>query len=270
MLSLGACANLSSVTEFANLSSSVTSSTGALDSYTSAASELARMASPANLAQEQAQAAKALDQIKVADLGMQTLSLYLSTVAKLADDKSVNVSSLASSIASSLNKLGAVHSAVSAPASSLVDLLISAPLDVWRREAVGKLIDKSNASVLQLGNALASLGTLTADQYSLAILQANIHYGQLEVNANRQDREMLKEWRHLHVEAYEKAREQATAARTALLRIVKGQAALAAHKDELTGAELKALLSRYESDILGITNLLLPASASSAVGSRAT
>ena len=59
----------------------------------------------------------------------------------------------------------------------------------------------------------------------------------------------LDEWRVQHTSAYAKARDQARAAATALRKIVQGQADLKTHENELTGAELKALLVQYESDI---------------------
>jgi len=221
------------------------------------------MASSAHLSAEKVNAAKAADEIKVIDIGMQTLSLYLSTVAKLADDKSVDVSSSASSIGSSLKKLGPVHSDASAPANSVINLLLSAPLDVWRRESVSKLIDSANEPVQRLGMALAKFALTTALQYRTLIHESNIYYSSLESDANRQDREMLEEWHALHIADYEKAREQAQAAQTALQKIVEGQAALEAQKDKLTGAELRLHLTSYQSEVLGAMKLLSPTSSSS-------
>ena len=74
----------------------------------------------------------------------------------------------------------------------------------------------------------------------------------------------------MHIAAYEKARDQAKAAQAALLKIVQAQRTLEDHKNDLTGAQLKVLLTRYESYIRGVTALLSPTSSSSRSGGTDT
>jgi hypothetical protein len=257
LIALGACTNLSAVSDFAKTGSKVTSSSVAIDSYPSAARELARMAPAQETDTREAQARKAVEQTKVADLGLKTLSLYLSTLSQLADDKLVNVQSSASSIGASLKSLGAVKTSVSDPATAVIDLLLKAPLDAWRRAAVGNLIDAANEPVQKLANGLADFAAVTAQAYDRAISQADIYYRNL--GAKSRDpviREMLEEWRAMHTTDYAKERDQAAAAEVVLRKIAQAQADLSAHKNELSGEELKALLSEYKDDITKAAKLI--------------
>lgn len=257
MLALGACTNLTAVSDFAKLGSNVTASSAAIDSYPTAASEQARMAPVATSAARKAQAAKAVDQTKAADLGMQTLSLYLSTLAQLADDKLVDVQASATGIGGSLKTLGVLNAAVAEPASAVIDLLVTAPLDAWRRQAVANLIEQANQPVQKLGTALADFAKVTALTYDQDIAQANIYYRGLGARSHDPAiRALLDEWRMAHTADYAKTRDQALAAETALRKIVQGQAELQAHKNALTGAELKALLAQYQGEILTAAKLL--------------
>jgi hypothetical protein len=256
LLILGACTNLTAVSNFATLGSSVTSSTAAIDSYPKATQESARMAPPADAATRQQQAAQAPGETEVADLGMKTLSLYFSTLARLSDGKLVDVTSSASSIGTSLKSLSVVDATISSPATSLITLLLTAPLDTWRNEAVAHLINNANQSVQTLGIALANFADTTANMYDTDISQADIFYRGLGASSHDPAiREMLDEWRVQNINSYTAARDQASAAATSLRKLVQGQADLKAHKDELTSAELKALLTQCETDILSAAKL---------------
>jgi hypothetical protein len=257
LLALGACTNLTAVSDFARLGSNVTASAAAIDGYPAAASEQARMAPAATAAARKEQAAKAVDQTKVADLGMQTLSLYLSTLARLADGKLVNVQSSAPGIGASLTSLARMNATVADPATAVINLLLAAPLDAWRRKAVANLIDQANQPVQKLGTALADFARVTAFTYDQDISQANIYYRNLGARSHDPEvREMLDEWRVLHIADYARARDQAKAAEAVLRKIVQGQAELQAHRNRLTGAELKALLTQYVDEIATAARLL--------------
>jgi hypothetical protein len=256
LLALGGCVNLSAVSDFAKLGSDVTSSSAAIDSYPDAARALVRTASPGTIAARRRQAAKAVEETKVADLGMKTLSLYLSTLAKLADDKAADIKSSTSSIAASLKSLNLVRPGISGPATVLIDL-IGGSLDAWRRQAVSNLIDAANTDVQKLGLALADFAHETAQTYERATLQTNAYYDDMhEKTPDPAVQEMLDEWRAQHIADYRKARDQASAAETVLRKIVQGQADLQAHKNDLTGDELKTLLGQYEADITAAAKLL--------------
>lgn len=257
LLAVAGCANLTAVSNFAKLGSDVTSSTAAMDTYPAAVQEQARMASPAELAARKTQAAGATDETRVADLGMKTLSLYLATLSQLADNTLIAVKPAASSIDASLKSLHAIKASIADPATSLITLLLTAPLDVWRREAVGNLIDRANQPVQSLGNALADFARATALIYDQDISSADIYYRNLGAKTNDAAvRELLDEWRLRQIADYAKARDQAKAAEVTLRKIVQAQAELQAHRNDLSSDALKALLTQYQDDIFKAAQLL--------------
>jgi len=256
LLLLGACTNLTAVSTFATLGSNATSNTTAIDSHLPAAQERARMASPERIVERKQQAIQAADQVKVADLGMKTLSLYFAVLAQLSSDKTIDVKSSAASIAGSLKSLGVIEPTISAPATSLITLLLTVPLDVWRQEASAKLIDGANEYVLKLGVALKDFAENTANVYDLDISQANVYYRDLATRSTDPAiRVMLDEWRVQHIMTYAKARDQAKVLAQALTQIVQGQSDLYDKRTELTGAELRRLLARYQDDIFSAAKL---------------
>jgi hypothetical protein len=256
-LGLSACANLSAVSDFTKLSSDVTANTAAIDSYPEAAQEIARMAPPSRKAErdQEAQAAKGVTE--VADLGLKSLSLYFSTLSKLADDKTVDVKSSATSIGASLKTLGAVKASMADPATALITLLLTIPLDAYRRSAIAKLIEGANEPVQQLAEGLATFAGGVASEYQSVSLEANTFYANLHnQTSDRAAQEMLEEWRRAHVGRYSQLRSQALAAETAFRNIKKGQAALYEHKSDLSGPEIKALLAKYADEIFKASSLL--------------
>jgi hypothetical protein len=250
LVTIASCANLTAVSDFAKLSSDVTANTPAIVSYPTAAREMARMSPPAERALRNQQAKEAADQTQVAALGLKTLSLYFSTLSKLADNNTVNVKSAASSISSSLQSFGAIKPSIADPATAIITLLLTAPLDAWRRQAVANLIDRANEPVQRLARDLANFAKGVAQAYDRDISQANIYYTGLGARSSDPGvRAMLDEYRIAHIAEYSKARDQALAAETALRKIEQAHADLQAHKSDLNGAELKALLAMYGDDL---------------------
>jgi hypothetical protein len=255
---VSACADLTAVSDFAKLSSNVTASTSAISSYPEAAAELARMAPPASKQRTQTEADRAAAETKVAQLGLKTLSLYFATLAALADDKTVDVKSSASSIAGSLKTLGAIKPSIVDPATALITILLTAPLDAWRRSAVANLIDRANIPVQTLSRDLANFARIVALKYHEDRLQANIYYESLaKRSSDPAVRAMLKEWDQLHVTHYQQLEDQATAAQEALQAIEQAHADLQARKSKLSSSEVKALLAKYADDIFKASSLFI-------------
>jgi hypothetical protein len=257
MLLLAGCANLTSVAEFAKLSSDVTSNTAALDAYPNATAEGMRIAPPTQKAAIADLNERAADRTKLARKGMKALSLYMETLSKLADDKLVDVKTPAKSIASSLQTLSVVDKAMADPATALIRLLLTVPLDAWRRNAVSNLIEQGNEPVQALATSLANFANQVAAQYRIDAQYADRFYVDLQQrSSDPAAKEGAKEWLRYHVANFRKGRDQALAAETVLRKIVQAQADLYAHRDRLNGAELKALLATYGEDIFSAAKFL--------------
>lgn len=248
LVATAGCANLTAVRDFSKLTSEVTASTPAIQSYPAATRELARLAPADERAKRNDEARAAVDQTKVAELGLRTLSLYFAALAKLADDSTINMPS--SSIGNSLQSLGAINTSMVTPTNALINLLTKAALDGWRRRAIATLIEDANDSVKALAEQLADFAKGVAETYRSDISQANIYYRNLEARSGDPAvRAVLDEYRIARVDDYSKARDRALAAETALRKIREAQAKLFEHRADLSGAELKGLLGMYGDDI---------------------
>jgi hypothetical protein len=256
-LSLVGCADLSAIGDFAKMSSDVTANTTVMDTYPLATKEGVRTASPAGRADAIARDAKAAGRAKLAQQGMKTLSLYMTTLAALADAKLLDPATPAKSIEASLQSLSLVDKSMADPATAVIKLLIGIPLDAWRRSTLSDLIHKANEPVQTLGNKLADFAAEISLQYQSDINTAEGFYNRLQNQTNDPAaREMAKEWYAYRVEVYSKGRDQADAAEKVLRKIVQAQADLNAHVDDASLTTLKALLGSYAQDIFTASKFL--------------
>ncbi|MGH7119282.1 MAG: hypothetical protein ACREFP_09910 [Acetobacteraceae bacterium] len=260
LLATAGCVDLSAVSGFTKLGSSITENTAAVDSYPDAVKYAAQF-NPELQAKERlaAELPAADTQTKSADLGMKTLSLYLSTVSSLADDKTVDVSASTTSIGNSLKGLGVLKTATQKPATDLITLLAGGALDLWRRQAVANLIVKANPSVQELCAALAQFARLTAERYQIDAHEVATYYGNLGLHQTPAVQEMLGEWRDEHVAGFTKASAAATAAAKAFTVIAQGHAALVAHAGELSSKELRAIIAKYQDQLSSAARLIIRA-----------
>jgi hypothetical protein len=255
LLATAGCANLTAVRDFSKLTSEVTASTPAIQSYPAAMREMARLAPPNERATRNAEARAAVDETKVAELGLKTLSLYFAALAKLADDSTISAPS--SNIGNSLQSLGAIKQDMAAPTNAIVNLLTKAALDGWRRQAVAKLIEGANESVSVLAEQLANFAKSVAQVYDRDISEAEVYYSMWQArSADPGVRAILDEYRVARIADYARSRDVALAAEVALRRIRQAQADLYAHRSDLNGAELKGLLATYGDDIKQAAKIL--------------
>lgn len=256
-LTLGACTDLSAIGEFAKLSSDVTANTTVLGTYPAATKEAVRTALPGTKADAIARDEKAPSRAKLAQEGMKTLSLYMATLAALADPKLINPAGSAKKIEGSLQSLSIVDKSMADPATAVIKLIIGIPLDARRRQALSDLIHKANNDVQTLGNKLADFADEVALRYRNNSNTAESFYNRLKAqSADPAAREMTDEWRDYHMALNRKRRADAEAAAAVLRKIVQAQADLNAHVDDANLTTLKASLAVYAQDILTAAKFL--------------
>ncbi len=264
---LVACTNLTSVSQFAESGANATSATDVFPSYVDAEANAVRLAYPPTdhptstdiAGKEQAQklyeAAPAL--ANADQVGLKALSLYFQVLASLSSDQLIEVKDSATSISNSLHSLGATSAASVAPASSLIQLLISAPLDAWRNRAVGNLIRSANNDVLQLCSDLSTSAKAVAVVWGADVESASAYYGGIPgPSSDIRGAVMMMALANQEATAFRQQQQKAIALGNVLDNVCSGQKELFSNVARLDLETLQAALNGYFAEIESTTKVL--------------
>lgn len=256
LLLASGCTDLSAVRDFANSSSQIAASETVISGWRAnydAAHQVAlssemRKADPGRAKQLEQAAADAEKYTPVAEKAAQTLSLYLQTLALLADDKLPDVSSQAESIDKKLVALKVESSntkGLAAKGSTGTILkLLEIPLDAWRQTEVRDLILRSDKDVQIITEFLATTADTVNTAEKVAGSTLTEYY---EVSSIRTGdsgvRALLRRAVWEEDASVETARQQAVKATAAFTAIGKDHAVLAKNAKDLSNAAVKATLA---------------------------
>ena len=264
---LAACTDLTPVANFAKSGAEIAGGTDVFDGYVAAAVNAVRLAvppsdrpSPTDLQLRQAAEAR---YAKAAGLaagdaaGLKVLSLYLTVLGNLASGTLIDVKDTAGSIGGSLGTLGAVPAADAAPAGSLLQFLVSAPLDAWRNREVGNLIRGANPDVTVLCTDLATAARAVAEAWKADGLAAKAYYARIPGPANDiRGSVLMAALANQEAAGFALNQQKATALATALDKVCSGQKILYDNVDRLDLATVSALLAGYQAEIQSTSKLV--------------
>ncbi len=251
LLAASACANLSSVRDFAKTSSAVTANEPVISGWPRVYDTARMMAASPQVSKAAPDLrSKLKDEVKGANAtvplaleAVKTLTLYMNVLSALADNSLPDVGEQASSISSSLDTLGVVNDKTKDATGALLKL-IGISMDAWRGQAVGDLIKKSNGDVqiiaaflVATANAVEKADKLArsvSDQYweATGVLSKDPGVQALLLRAERQDDQV-----------YATRIAQAEAAQVAFNKIAAAHAVLAKNADSLSGDEVRNAIS---------------------------
>lgn len=251
VLVTSACANLSTVRDFAKTSSIVADNEPVISEWPHvydtarmmAASPQVRKAAPDLQSKLKNEVKGANADVPLALEAGKTLSLYMNVLGALADDSLPDVSEQASNIFSSLDSLGVINDKTKDATGSLLKL-IGMSMDAWRGQAIGDLIKKSNGDVQTIASFLAAtanaiekadkLAMSVSDQYweATGALSKDPGVQALLLRAERQDDQV-----------YATRIAQADAAQGAFKKIAAAHAVLEKNADSLSGDAVRNTLS---------------------------
>jgi hypothetical protein len=267
LILLGACTDLASVSRFAKSGTDATSATDVFTGYVAAEAIAVRLAYPPTnhptadqinrkkTAQAQYDAAPAFAAVEQA--GLRALALYFDVLANLASDKLIDVKDTANSIGTSLKSLGVTTSASAAPVTSLIQLLLSAPLDAWRNRAVGNLITAANDDVKKLCDDLSTSAQAVAVAWGADINLANAYYGGVPgPGADIRGAVLMATIADQKTSTFSQNQQKATALAEALTKLGKGQKELYDNVGKLDLQTLQAILNGYSAEIESAAKLL--------------
>jgi hypothetical protein len=263
IVGLAGCSDLETVREFARSGSEVAASQpifgvwegGYTRARQLAASAELKAADPVREARLKAGADIAAENGPFALRAAQTLSIYLRTLALLADDKLPDVGQEAGEIQKSL---AAVKGGASD--SGAVNAILTAlevPLDLWRQRTVRDLIVNSDPHV-QVITAFLATAAITVRSAQAQVGQTFIEY--YDVSAiNTRDSGVRAMLRRAHWEEEARIREQqqkALKAAEAFKAIGKDHAVLARNAQSLSGEAVKNALANDIPLLQGALNVL--------------
>lgn len=264
---LAACTNLSAVSQFAKTGADATSATDVFPGYVDAEASAVRLAYPPTdhptpdeiarrqRARESHAAAPAL--AKGDQAGLKALSLYFQVLASLSSDRLIDVKDAAASVAGSLHAVGVVGAPSVGPAGSLMQLLISAPLDAWRNRAVGHLIRSANDDVLQLCSDLSTAAKAVAVAWGADVELADAYYGGIPGPAgDLRGAVLMRMLARQESAEFRGQQKKAAALGEVLNNVCSGQRAMYAHVDKLDLGSLQAILNGYTAEIEGAAKIL--------------
>ncbi|HEV2676008.1 MAG TPA: hypothetical protein VGV37_15910 [Aliidongia sp.] len=260
MVLVAGCTDLASVADFARCGADATGASDVFDGYVAAEANAVRLAYPPTDHPTPdeirgRQAAVALDRKAPAlaagnQAALDTLSLYLTVLGKLASDGLIDVKDQANSIGASLNALGATSAASVVPAGNLVQFLVSAPLDAWRNRAVGNLIQGANRDVLLLCADLSTDARAVAAAWGSDIQAARSYYARIPGPASDIRGSMLMmALANQEATGFAANQQKAKALGAALDKVCSGQKLLYENVDKLDLAYVTATLNGYSAEI---------------------
>ena len=199
------------------------------------------------------EARQANTDMPLAEQASRALAAYLGALAALANGADPLTQGEATSIQSSVAKIGIVDTAHKAEVSGLLDL-INVPLDVWRQRKVAAIVKSANSDVTLLATFLAvradnidhaeqAAAAMTEEFWRFQARRAkdpSLHAPIERADAQDQAR-------------YATLRAQAHAASVAFTKIGSGHAVLAAQADDLQAAVVAAALSK---DLPALSNAI--------------
>ena len=261
------CTNLKSVSDFAASGAGATNAGSVFASYVDAELNAVRLAYPPTdhptqderdrRAVAQRLSAKAPDYAKADSDALRALSLYFSVLSSLSSNTLISVSDSATSINSSLKTLNATASSSVPAATSLTELLFSAPLDAWRNAAVGNLITGANKDVMTLCTDLATDARLVAAAWASDIEAANSYYGSISGPPNDiRGAILMMAIANQQTSVFAANQQKALALGTALDNICSGQKTLDANVGKLDSSTVIANLNGYKAEIESAATLI--------------
>lgn len=262
------CTDLTAVSNFAKSGADATNGADVFAGFVAARANQVRLAFPPtdHPTPEQIQlrqAALALQAKAPADAaanqaGLKALSLYLTVLGALSSDTLIDVTAQAGSIGASLGTLGATPSGAAGPAGSLLQFLVSAPLDAWRNRAVGNLIQGADKDVLLLCADLSTAAQAVGAAWGTDIAFARAYYGAVPGRADDiRGSIMMMALANQEATGFEANRQRALALGVALDQVCRGQKALAANVDKLDLSTVSGLLAGYQAEIQSAGKLVL-------------
>ncbi|GGF26110.1 hypothetical protein GCM10011611_35200 [Aliidongia dinghuensis] len=260
---LAACTDLTPVANFAKSGAEIAGGTDVFDGYVAAEANAVRLAvppsdrpSPTDLQLRQAaevRYAKAAGLAAGDAAGLKVLSLYLTVLGNLASGTLIDVKDAAGSIGTP----GAVPGAGTAPAGSLLQFLVSAPLDAWRNREVGDLIRGANPDVMVLCTDLATAARAVAEAWKADGLAAKAYYARIPGPANDiRGSVLMAALANQEAAGFALNQQKATALATALDKVCSGQKILYDNVDRLDLATVSALLAGYQAEIQSASKLV--------------
>lgn len=257
---LSACANLKSVADFAGSGADATTAGDVFAGYVDADAYAVKYAYPptnhptakqiSDKEQAQTDYEKSQDRAAGDQAGLNALTLYLRVLGQLASDKLIDVRDSANSISKSLNSLKLTSADSVGPAGSLINLLISAPLDAWRNREVVNLINNANDSVSRLCEDLRTDAQAVATAWGSDAESVRTYFGGISGPPNDiRGAATASSIGDTRAEVFEANQKKATALANALDKVCKGQKTMHDNVGKLDASAVEAVLAGYQSDI---------------------
>jgi hypothetical protein len=255
-LLVSACVDLTAVHEFANTGSQIAANASVISDWKDTYNVAHQAALSPELHKSDPELVRILEENKerleqytpLAGTASHTLSLYLQTLALLADDKLPDVSSQAKSIDNSLVALKVESTntkglAAKGSAQAILQLL-EIPLDLWRQYKLKDIILKSDKDVQILTRFLSDAADEinTLDKNAGEILTKYYEVSSLNTRDSGV-RALLRRTVWEEDESTTTSRQQAAKAAAAFTTIGKDHAALAKSADDLSGSAVKTTLA---------------------------
>lgn len=254
-LSLGGCANLTDVQNFARASHGVIASEPIIaswpDAYATAkrrAARLGRLTMLCRLPPDedvrvdiQREMAAAAQDADTAGKAAAVLALYMETLGKLAGDDIADTSEQRAALQGSISTIA---SGPEKAATGALLAVLDAALDGWRRHKIAGLVKQADPSVQILATYLSRVTRAVADAEAAGARIGDAYWERSGCNADEGVRSLLLEREAADDAAIDLLKARADAASAAYLRIGRDHAALAEGTGKLTRAEVKAILKR--------------------------
>lgn len=250
LLTTTACTDLSAVRDYANTASAVTANASIFRQWpTTYATAIplsgepqVRSRYPEYQAQLRQEMARDVARAQLAILATQSLTLYLTTLGKLADDKVPDVSQQSTDINAGLGKLGADPTVTAV--SSAVFKVVGVILDAVRRRAIADLIANANDDIKTITKFLAEEAAPNVRKANVNAIKAADQYwsGAIASTHDVGMRALLFRARMIDLAAFDAPIVQADAAQAAFKKIGEDQAVLYENRNRLQSRAVREAL----------------------------
>lgn len=250
LLATTACTDLSAVRDYANTASSVTTNAAIFRQWPTTYDTAISLAGAPQVRslypefQQQLRQEDALDvgRAQLAVRATQALTLYLTTLGQLADDKVPDVSQQSADIKAGIGKLGA--NAAGTAVSDAVLQVVSVILDAVRRHAIAELIANANNDVKTITKYLAEEAAPNVLKANVDAKRAMDDYWAAAIASTHDvgTRALLFRARMLDVATFDAPIAQAKAAQAAFKQIGEDQEVLYENRDRLQATAVRDAL----------------------------